>query len=294
MQFDYIRSHKEAGMNELILRSHPGGAIVEIGGGVQPRFPSRTPSERPTIINIEKQQGATGDVVVEQDLCSLEDGLHDPAVRPFLGVEGSGTVVMSHVLGDLPARNIQELIRSSVQKLAIGGNVFIMRSTEAQMKAMLRRTTGGSMVAAARLREKFEELTAYSAAIDAGIADVSTDCRVHMATLLPLVRLDAHEKMTTPLNNPSAVMQRLWDQVTAKKMHFVLAENIPESGEQWITAGPTHKIFRSLSQHVTVLTKGANENLEQGWNALLQKKGVVEDQYRVWLRAQRKTDKKKK
>src|SRR4051812_20489296 len=94
---NYTRIHQAAGINNEILTHHPGGAIVEIGGGTRNRFANAL--HCPPVINIDLDEDAYGDVVVPVDINTLEEGLHDLRVAPAIDhFEGAGSVIMSHSL----------------------------------------------------------------------------------------------------------------------------------------------------------------------------------------------------
>ena len=291
MHFNYVKSHEVAGLNDLILRSHPGGALLEIGGGVTPRFPTVPRDKRPTIINIDiTQDNPTGDFVIPANLETLADGLHDHRLQPLFEEEGVGTVVMCFVLADLAPTTIQTMIRSAAEKVLNGGNIWMMGYGEKQMAGMVRRAAGRSAVEAGRNRDKITQLAVETAATDEVLADIARECEIHRAVLLPLMRKDGIEKLKTPTPDPA--MRALWAQTEAGRLHFVLDDQEPDSSEVWVDTEPTHMVMRNAGQRITVISKGKNVIVEEGWNELLQKKGQVIALYRQWLKTKRKKGKR--
>lgn len=291
-QFNYVHSHENAGINALIAAAHPGGALLELGGGKHDRFASIHPDRRPLVVNVDQSpEGCYGNPL-SIDLKSLQDGLRDTRIRDAVAPHGGiGTIVASHVCADIGPETVQAIIHSSVDSLLEGGNMWVVylgRNNLRDLYIHALRDAMGTVRKVERLRGFEEDLKAMFESIDL----IRGQCRVRCGALYPLARRDAEESRKQGWK-PDQFFEKLWEWERRGSVKFLLEEGRRDECIGMVPLDAATTEWQKLSQQLLCVTKGTNGPLDEGWNALLGRRAQVMEGNRVWLKDKRKREKKR-
>lgn len=279
--FDYIRTHEISGLNDTILAAHPGGAIVEIGGGLKKRFRG---SMHP-VINVEKQDGAYGDVVLERDADFLDNGFGDKELREATEAHGGiGTIIMSHVLQEVRAATCRTLLETAMPALRENGSLWVVMLDHDRSSRALA-TMGGGMGQMAEWAKQKKE-------VEGSIGDLRRTHSSRIAVLSQFNRVDFLTDMQAVL--PKNVERKLWEATERGQVTF--------AGEEgWKNMSATERYekldaatMRQFVMQQRVLQCGeGGAGAWQSWMSQQQERlSAFLEKNRDWLKRKRKAQKK--
>ena len=278
-EFDYPRSHQKIGLNEEILHSHPGGAIVEIGGGVRNRFARVTSA--PPVVNINRHKTAAGNVVLPLDLNTLEKGLNDPRVRTETDkLGGVGTVIMSHVLYDVRPGVIRALMKSSAENLLPEGSIWIMRlGYERQRQSML-----NIQEASVKRVQELSEFAQQYKTLEESIDALRGNFHVRMGTIFALSR--GSLKKLTKNADMENFFQKYWQLVEKEMVSFAVEHGLSDRGDiiEERIDHTTHKMW-ILTQQIIQLSRSEQQSAEW-WDSILDKRTSILEKNKEWFAKQ--------
>lgn len=281
--FNYPRSHELAGISQEMIDRHPGGSIVEIGGGTKRRF--REVLNRFPVINIDTDPLAIGNLVLPHDMNALGGNMSDERIRPYMEQGGgAGTIIMSHSLYDLRPETVRELIPSAIKNINAQGDAWIFRLGPERLAQACANTYGAASPAC---KNEQDSLNNSVIALDEAVDSVGSDIHVSRATLTFLQRKDVRED--TKKWKPSNFWQRFWAAADKKKINFMIEEGFHD-----VTDRRTEDLDEAttknwaLAQQIILLSKKAPEATAAMWSRLHARTENILEQNMIWLKANHK------